>query len=73
MIGPDVSIGIECEIGNGVRITNSVLLHRVKVRLKRSGLQSFGSAVRLSGSLRTAAELRGSGRELLTRLSKLLS
>lgn len=32
-IGPDVSIGLECVIGNGVRISNSVLLHRVKVRL----------------------------------------
>ena len=31
-IGPDVSIGLECVIGNGVRISNSVLLHRVKVR-----------------------------------------
>ncbi|KAK9810857.1 hypothetical protein WJX73_002434 [Symbiochloris irregularis] len=31
-IGPNVSIGIECEIANGVRISNSVLLHRVKVR-----------------------------------------
>lgn len=30
-IGPNVSIGIECEIANGVRISNSVLLHRVKV------------------------------------------
>jgi NDP-sugar pyrophosphorylase family protein len=28
-----VSIGLECVIGNGVRISNSVLLHRVKVRL----------------------------------------
>ena len=31
-IGPDVSIGLECVIGDGVRISNSVLLHRVKVR-----------------------------------------
>lgn len=30
-IGPDVSIGLECVIGDGVRISNSVLLHRVKV------------------------------------------
>lgn len=31
-IGPNVSIGIECEIDDGVRISNAVLLHRVKVR-----------------------------------------
>ncbi|KAK9848566.1 hypothetical protein WJX84_006534 [Apatococcus fuscideae] len=31
-IGPNVSIGIECVIGDGVRISNCVLLHRVKVR-----------------------------------------
>ena len=31
-IGPNVSIGIGCEIANGVRISDSVLLHRVKVR-----------------------------------------
>lgn len=30
-IGPNVSIGIECEIDDGVRISNAVLLHRVKV------------------------------------------
>ena len=32
-IGPNVSIGIGCEIANGVRISDSVLLHRVKVRM----------------------------------------
>ncbi len=31
-IGPNVSIGIECVIENGARISNSVLLHRVKAR-----------------------------------------
>ena len=30
-IGPNVAIGIECEVADGVRISNSVLLHRVKV------------------------------------------
>ena len=30
-IGPNVSIGIGCELENGVRIANAVLLHRVKV------------------------------------------
>ena len=30
-IGPNVSIGIGCELENGVRVANSVLLHRVKV------------------------------------------
>ena len=32
-IGPNVSIGIECVIEDGARISNSVLLHRVKARL----------------------------------------
>lgn len=32
-IGPNVSIGIECEIGDGARITSSVLLHRVHVSI----------------------------------------
>ena len=32
-IGPNVSIGIECVIDDGARISNSVLLHRVKARL----------------------------------------
>ena len=32
-IGPNVSIGIGCELENGVRVANSVLLHRVKVTL----------------------------------------
>ena len=31
-IGPNVSIGIGCELENGVRVSNAVLLHRVKVR-----------------------------------------
>ena len=31
-IGPNVSIGIECVIEDGARISNSVLLHRVKAR-----------------------------------------
>ncbi|CAK0785405.1 cytochrome c1 [Coccomyxa viridis] len=31
-IGPNVSIGIGCELENGVRVANSVLLHRVKVK-----------------------------------------
>ena len=30
-IGPNVAIGIECEVADGVRISNSVLLHRVRV------------------------------------------
>ena len=30
-IGPNVSIGIECVIADGVRISNCVLLHRVQV------------------------------------------
>lgn len=30
-IGPNVSIGIGCELENGVRVANAVLLHRVKV------------------------------------------
>ena len=30
-IGPNVSIGIGCELENGVRVSNAVLLHRVKV------------------------------------------
>ena len=33
-IGPNVSIGIECVIEDGARISNSVLLHRVKARLR---------------------------------------
>ena len=33
-IGPNVSIGIGCELENGVRVANSVLLHRVKVTLR---------------------------------------
>ncbi len=33
-IGPNVSIGIGCELENGVRVSNSVLLHRVKVGLR---------------------------------------
>ena len=46
-IGPNVSIGIGCEIANGVRISDSVLLHRVKVgRLEQpwpySGSQGRG-------------------------------
>lgn len=32
VIGPDVSIGKACVIGDGVRLVNSVLLHRVKVK-----------------------------------------
>ena len=32
-IGPNVSIGIGCELENGVRVSNAVLLHRVKVCL----------------------------------------
>ena len=32
-IGPNVSVGIGCELENGVRVANSVLLHRVKVTL----------------------------------------
>ena len=32
-IGPNVSIGIGCELENGVRVANAVLLHRVKVAL----------------------------------------
>lgn len=31
-IGPNVSIGQGCEIGDGVRLSNCVLLHRVKVK-----------------------------------------
>ena len=29
-IGPNVSIGIGCELEDGVRVSNAVLLHRVK-------------------------------------------
>ena len=32
VIGPNVSIGKNCVIANGVRLTNCVLLHRVKVK-----------------------------------------
>ena len=32
MIGPNVSIGRGCTIGDGVRLSNCVLLHRVKVK-----------------------------------------
>lgn len=32
VIGPNVSIGKGCIIGNGVRLSNCVLLHRVKVK-----------------------------------------
>lgn len=32
VIGPNVSIGIGCTIGDGVRLSNCVLLHRVKVK-----------------------------------------
>lgn len=35
VIGPDVSIGIGCVIGEGVRLVNSVLLHRVQVSICR--------------------------------------
>ena len=31
-IGPNVAIGIGCEVGDGVRLSNCVLLHRVKVK-----------------------------------------
>jgi mannose-1-phosphate guanylyltransferase len=31
-IGPNVAIGKECVIGDGVRLSNCVLLHRVKVK-----------------------------------------
>jgi mannose-1-phosphate guanylyltransferase len=31
-IGPNVSIGALCKIGDGVRLSNCVLLHRVEVR-----------------------------------------
>lgn len=32
VIGPNVSIGLGCVIGDGVRLSNCVLLHRVKVK-----------------------------------------
>lgn len=32
LIGPNVSIGKQCTIGDGVRLSNCVLLHRVKVK-----------------------------------------
>lgn len=31
-IGPNVAIGKLCEIGDGVRIVNSVILHRVTIK-----------------------------------------
>ena len=31
-IGPNVSIGALCKIGDGVRLSNCVLLHRVEAR-----------------------------------------
>ena len=36
-IGPNVSIGIGCVLGDGVRVSNSVLLHRVTVRFRQLG------------------------------------
>ena len=32
LIGPNVSIGRGCTIGDGVRLSNCVILHRVKVK-----------------------------------------
>ena len=47
-IGPNVSIGIECVIEDGARISNSVLLHRVKARLLVSSVVRVGTCKDLS-------------------------
>ena len=65
-IGPNVSIGIECVIDDGARISNSVLLHRVKARLLVASTVRVGTLKDLSSSISNGL-LLCAGEELCAR------
>jgi len=63
-IGPNVSIGALCKIGDGVRLSNCVLLHRVEVWASGLRVQGAGSGLALMSMLRARPNL-GSGSAML--------
>ena len=65
-IGPNVSIGIECVIEDGARISNSVLLHRVKARPPLAFTTSAGKC-KHTISFYQKREFLCAGEELCTR------